>query len=208
MLACPDAQWRLILALCRYGGLRCPSEVLTLRWGDIDRDQKRFTVASPKTRKQGKPYRVVPLFPELERYVAEAFDAAEEGDEFCITRYRSQDVNLRTQLLKILRRAGVEPWERLFQNLRSSRETELVNEFPLHVVTAWLGNTPRVAVKHYLQVTADDYAKAVAGVDQKPSESGSFERKASEEKTHKPRGNAISFEISGSETYTPLDSNQ
>jgi hypothetical protein len=28
--ACPDAEWRLILALCRYGGLRCPSEVLTL----------------------------------------------------------------------------------------------------------------------------------------------------------------------------------
>ena len=33
--ACPDAQWRLIFALCRYGGLRCPSETLTLRWSDI-----------------------------------------------------------------------------------------------------------------------------------------------------------------------------
>ena len=30
--ACPDAQWRLIVALCRYGGLRCPTEVLRLTW--------------------------------------------------------------------------------------------------------------------------------------------------------------------------------
>lgn len=33
--ALPDAQWRLMFALARYRGLRCPSEVLSLRWGDI-----------------------------------------------------------------------------------------------------------------------------------------------------------------------------
>jgi hypothetical protein len=27
---CPDAEWRLIVALCRYGGVRCPSEVMRL----------------------------------------------------------------------------------------------------------------------------------------------------------------------------------
>ena len=31
--ACPDAEWKLIFALSRYGGLRCPSEHLELRWG-------------------------------------------------------------------------------------------------------------------------------------------------------------------------------
>jgi hypothetical protein len=25
LAACPDGQWRLVVALCRYGGLRCPS---------------------------------------------------------------------------------------------------------------------------------------------------------------------------------------
>jgi hypothetical protein len=39
---------------------------------------------------------------------------------------------------------------RLFHNLRASRETELAQEYPLHVVTGWLGNTPKVALKHYL----------------------------------------------------------
>ena len=69
---------------------------------------------------------------------------------------------LRTQLLRILRKARVEPWPRLFQNLRATRETDLASAFPLHVVTNWLGNTPRVADKHYLQVTPEHYAQAVA----------------------------------------------
>ena len=58
------------------------------------------------------------------------------------------------------KRAGFDSWPRLFQNLRASRETELANEFPLHVVTVWLGNTERVASKHYLQVTDDHFAQA------------------------------------------------
>jgi hypothetical protein len=49
----------------------------------------------------------------------------------------------------------------LFQNLRASRETALANDFPLHFVTAWLGNSPAVAARHYLQVT-DEHFKRVA----------------------------------------------
>ena len=33
--ACPDQEWRTLFALVRYGGLRCPSEVLKLKWSDI-----------------------------------------------------------------------------------------------------------------------------------------------------------------------------
>ena len=84
----------------------------------------------------------------------------EPGTVYFINRYRGGDVNLRTQLLRIIRKAGLQPWERLWQNLRSSRETELAETFPLHVVTSWIGNTERVATKHYLQVTDDHFAKA------------------------------------------------
>ena len=31
-VACPDVEWQLIFALARFGGLRCPSAVLPLRW--------------------------------------------------------------------------------------------------------------------------------------------------------------------------------
>ena len=44
--------------------------------------------------------------------------------------------------------------------MRASRETELAKEYPIHVVTAWLGNTPRIALKHYLQVTDADFDRA------------------------------------------------
>jgi integrase len=48
--ACPDAQWRLLFALSRYGGLRCPSEHLELRWSDVDWEKGRITVRSPNRR--------------------------------------------------------------------------------------------------------------------------------------------------------------
>jgi len=47
----PDTQWKLIIALARYGGLRCPSEVLALSWADVDWEKGRVTVTSPKTKK-------------------------------------------------------------------------------------------------------------------------------------------------------------
>src|SRR5262249_47974483 len=46
--AAPDAQWRGIVALARFGGLRCPSDILALGWADIDWERSRFLVRSPK----------------------------------------------------------------------------------------------------------------------------------------------------------------
>ena len=45
------------------------------------------------------------------------------------------------------------------QNLRSSRETELAREYPLQTVTAWLGNTSKVALENDLQVRDEDFTK-------------------------------------------------
>jgi hypothetical protein len=48
-------------------------------------------------------------------------------------------------------------------NLRSSVETQLIREgFDLTTVSTWLGNSPDVARKHYLQVTPTDISKAAA----------------------------------------------
>ena len=159
--ACPDAEWRLIFALCRYGGLRCPSEVLGLRWGDIDWERSRFTIRSPKTEHHdGKDRRTLPIFPELLPHLADAFDRAEPGQQHVVTRCRDDGVNLRTQLERIIERAGLKPWPKLYHNLRASRQTELAEQYPIHVVCAWLGNSTAIAAEHYLQVTEDHYAKA------------------------------------------------
>ena len=159
--ACPNWQWRTVVALARYGGLRCSSEVALLKWSDIHWDTDRFTVTSPKTKRYGKASRVVPLFPELRMYLDEAFSMADEGATWVIPMLTGQpSKNLGTTFKKIIRHAGVEVWPKPFQNLRSSRQTELEQDYPTYVVCRWLGNTPSVALKHYLTVTDDHHQKA------------------------------------------------
>jgi len=162
--ACPDSQWRVIIALARFGGLRTPSETVSLRWEDIDWQNNRMRVISPKTEHHiGGESRLVPLFPELRPYLEEAFELAEPGTEFVVTRYREATQNFGTQCARIVRRAGLNPWPKLFQNMRSTRETELADEFPMHVVCAWIGNSQPVAAQHYLQLTDEHFRRAVAG---------------------------------------------
>lgn len=160
----PDIEWKLIIAFARYGGVRVPSEILALRWNDVLWDQSKVLIRASKTEHHvGKESRLIPLFPELKSYLLLAFAQAEEGAIHVITRYRSPAVNLRTQFLRILAKAGIEPWPKLFQNLRSSRQTELTETWPAHVVCAWIGNSEVVARDHYLQITDEHFAQAATG---------------------------------------------
>ena len=135
--ACPDHEWRLIFSLARFRGLRTPSETQKLRWCDVDWARGRLLIHSPKTEHhEGKETRWIPLFPELREHLDAAFDTPADGSDFVITRYRDGDQNLRTHMLRIIKRAGLKAWPKLFQNLRSTRETELAEIYPLHVVTA------------------------------------------------------------------------
>jgi len=170
----PDIEWKLIIAFARYGGVRVPSEILALRWNDVLWEQSKVLIRASKTEHHvGKESRLIPLFPELKSLLLQAFDQAEVGAVYVITRYRNPGVNLRTQFLRILAKAGIEPWPKLFQNLRSSRQTELTETWPAHVVCAWIGNSEVVARDHYLQITDEHFVKASrASEDQGGAESG------------------------------------
>lgn len=105
-----------------YGGVRRPSETLALRWADVDWDVGCMLVRSCKTEAhEGGESRYCPLFPELVPYLREAFEQASEGAVFVVPCFRTDEVNMRSQLLRILDRAKVKPWLRLFHNLRASR---------------------------------------------------------------------------------------
>ena len=161
---CPDAEWRLLVGLARYGGLRVPSEALLLKWEDVALDGKTMTVTSPKTEHyEGKGTRQCPVFPELRILIEEAREVASADSEFMIQRYRDSSQNLRTQFKRIIKKAGIEPWPKLWQNLRSTRVTELTDDFPEHVVVQWLGHSEKVAREHYLQVTDEHINRAVMG---------------------------------------------
>lgn len=159
--ATPDPEWRLMIALARYGALRCPSEVLSLRWADIDFDRGRIRVPSPKTeRHAGRGHRLIPLFREIEPYLTAVHAASPDGAEHVISKYRDSKVNLRTHMLRLIDRAGLKPWPRLWQNLRASRATELAAVHPAHVAAAWCGHTVEVATGHYWSVQDSDFDKA------------------------------------------------
>ncbi len=146
----PDAKWRLIIALARYAGLRIPSELADFRWRDVNWAEGFMMITSPKTaHHEGKAVRTVPIFKELRPHLMAAFDAAPPGAEYVIADRGTSNINLRTQLHRIIRRAGIAPWPKTFQNLRASRETELLRDFDLATVCRWIGNTPAVAAQHY-----------------------------------------------------------
>lgn len=156
---CPDAEWRLIFALARFAGLRTPSETFALKWSHVSWDRGRIVVPSPKTEHiEGKAERVVPIFPELLPWLREAFEAAPEGAQYVIQTNRITKPNTRAG--KIVTRAGLKQWPRLFQNLRASCETDLANRFPVHVACEWIGNSAAIAQKHYLAVTEEHFSLA------------------------------------------------
>ena len=158
---CPCTDWKTILALSRFGGFRVPSELVALRWGDVDLPGGKMTVNASKTEHHSTGgVRVCPIFPELRPYLETAWDEAPDGAEFVVNRYRRADQNLRETFLKILKRTGVTPWPRLFQNMRASRETELMARFPAKDVSAWLGNSVPVAMRHYAMATDESFLAA------------------------------------------------
>ncbi len=164
LAACPDAEWKAIVALSRFAGLRCPSEVVALRWGDVNWEKGRLTVRSAKTaHHDGHAVRVVPIAPELRPILQDLFDGAEEGAEAVVPRLHDPRTNLRTHFQRIIGRAGLKPWPRLFHNLRASCATDWVETFPNHVVAGWLGHSPMIAATHYLQ-TRDAHFDMAAGI--------------------------------------------
>lgn len=168
----PNVTWKLLLVLSRFAGLRVPSEALSLRWQDVDWERGRLTVTAPKTEHlAGRGYRVIPLFPEIRPHLEAAFEEAPDGAEFVFPeqyRKRAQgpggwaNANLRTTLAKLVRRAGLEPWPRLWHSLRASCETDLSRKFPLATAAKWLGNTQIVAMRHYVELTDADFERAAA----------------------------------------------
>ncbi|NNM87070.1 MAG: transposase [Phycisphaerae bacterium] len=99
LAACPDSQWRILVGLSRFGGLRIPSEALPLTWQDVNWDTNTLLVHSPKTEHhEGQASRTIPLFPELRQVLLEAFEAAQPGTTRIITMADSAQVNWRTTL--------------------------------------------------------------------------------------------------------------
>ena len=90
LAACPNQEWRTIIALVRIGGLRCPSELRQLLWQDVDWTRDRFLVHSPKTERfVNHATRLVPLFDELRIELESHF--SDNLNEFVVQSFESVD---------------------------------------------------------------------------------------------------------------------
>lgn len=128
----------------------------------MDFDRGRVTVRSPKTeRYEGHERRVVPITPRLMELLQARFDGCREGEDRLVT------INGKGALIRPVRRiwarAGVEPWQRLWQTLRSSCEKEWAMTFPQYAVSKWIGHSITVSGKHYANAVPDElFARAAA----------------------------------------------
>ncbi len=149
---CPSDEWRAIVMLSRFAGLRCPSEHAGLRWQDVNWEKGTLLVRSPKTAGHGEGHavRVVPIADVLMPVLIRLHEAAADGAEMVLTRMRGPGINLRTQLERIMDGAGVKAWPRLFHNLRASCATDWVETIPAHAVAKYLGHSPMIGATHYL----------------------------------------------------------
>jgi len=143
-----------------------PSEAMRCTWSDVDWQRNRLTVRKGKTKQ-----REIPIFPQLRPFLEDCFDPEATH---VIVRHRAH-TNWGTDVKRFIAKAGVEVWPRVFHNLRASVETDLAHRFPIHIVTTWLGNSPKVAADHYLSIRDEDFAFAIAGgvgqgVGQHPAE--------------------------------------
>ena len=153
-----DVELKAIIALSRWGGLRTPSEPFALQWSHIDWDRSRITVPAIKTRQ-----RELPLFPELVPFLRALHDR-DVPNLFLFPRLRQfSDANLRKLMTRLIELSDLTVWPKLFQNIRSSRQTELEERFPRKTVCEWMGNSETVADQHYLQVLDEHFDRAVVG---------------------------------------------
>ena len=155
---CSDPRLRALLALARFGGLRVPSEPAWLRWSDWSACKTSLQVYAPKT----KSTRIVPVCPEL-RHALEDLRATLSPSEPQMFPKLDGSANLRTSLLRLLDRAKLETWPKLWQNLRSSCANDWAREFGAAAESEWSGHSVQVAVAHYLRPSSQDFERA-AGI--------------------------------------------
>jgi len=107
--------WQVILGLSRYGGLRTPSETLSLRWDDIDWELNRMSIPEPKVEHhEGREIRSCPIFLELRSILDEVFEIFGDKSEYVVAapQYRAaantamgwKNANLRSEMTRLLRR--------------------------------------------------------------------------------------------------------
>ena len=168
-----NAVW---FALLRWTGAR-RSEPLLLKWKMVDWEKGRITMPAPKTTHSGLSERQLPFFKELKpileqhwhnqnRPSPEAYVIHNVYSKKCTnlpskgrTAASVNEVDPNYWWTKWFDAAGVKVWQKLSQNLRVSRENELLQsgEYRPEAVHAFIGHSREVYLSNYKQLNDDDF---------------------------------------------------
>lgn len=154
-----DPRFRLVFALCRFGGMRTPSEPFGLKWDQFNWEDSTLTFYSPKTRS----WRTIPLFAEMRPYIDEVYHSAEEGENRVFGDWKPTGTALSNRLDRVVKRLGIQPWQKPWQNLRITRVNEMADRYPEYIANEWMGHTKKVAREHYYQVSKEHLQRAISG---------------------------------------------
>ncbi|MCH8151337.1 MAG: hypothetical protein IH830_03075 [Planctomycetes bacterium] len=163
-----SSQWRCMFGLCRLAGLR-RGEALSLPWSGqvtdpggerhrvgVDWERRRLGILSDKTRR----YRELPICPRLYDVLLRAFDNAEDGQ---VTVTGLSVNNVVRDGKRLVRAAGLTPWPKLFQAMRSSCENDLkVAGIAEPTYASWMGHSPTVSRQHYVAPLESEFAAVTA----------------------------------------------
>lgn len=166
--ASPTPGWANMIALCGLAGLR-RGEALILTWDAIRWGESRIVVTQPKTARHNGSTRVARMEPELESILLRTRDEIDGATLTPHCRSNAKRIMFggefhrklpggRMSTVKysgVVDRAGVDGFTaKALQTLRSSRASIWRQQYPEHVVDAWMGHSLEVARRHY--VTVDD----------------------------------------------------
>lgn len=165
--ACPTQEWRTLYCLWRHAGLR-QQEPFGLKPSDVDLKRLRLTVHATKTERYADGgRRDAPICPILATELEAQLKTVSGDDRYLI--WKNRNVAIHSGFSAILRRAGLEPYPKLIQNLRSSCENDWVaSGIPAHVVASWIGHSVKVQEAHYLRVLPEYFQRVTGETATKP----------------------------------------
>lgn len=177
----PTLEWKLIICLWRYCGLR-RNEPLLLKVEDIHFDRRRMFLYASKTNE----VREIPIFPSVYKSLEMVYLNAQPGQKFlimnaCSKKYRNTDrmcgmknANLETIFDKICKKAGLLPISMPGNNLRASAEKDMLTgakpEYEYlkgryDLVVDILGHSVEIARKHYSRTKDSDLDDLIASFE-------------------------------------------
>ena len=179
------------------------------KWSDIDWENSQFTVRQAKLEHHpGRATRVVPIFAALRPHLERAFRERKPGAVYVLPRARSTGT-LSTHAKRLVAKAGVAVWPKMFVNLRGSRSDDLDRnpEIKDKAIDAWIGNSEKIRRRHYHGVRPEDWAAATGTPTTYPAPSAAVSSVQEPSTLHEAREKALDFPETAENQYPRQGSN-